>query len=337
MSKSISMFVLGVLCGGLLMCAVTARILRSKGRSSQAEQFVVKLAHNLDTSHPVHLATEHMAKRVLELSGGSVRLEIYPSGQLGNQTQLLEMLQNGEMAITMSSAAPMEGFIPEMGVFGLPYVFRDRAHYWNVLDGAIGQELLAKGEKNGLRGLCYYDSGSRNFYFADKAIKKPEDLQGLKVRVMNSKTAIAMVKALGGSPTPIAWGELYSALQQGIVDGAENNPPSFYSNKHYEVCKHFTLDGHTRIPDLLLVSAQIWDGYPEHVKKVLAQAARDSSVFQRNLWQKRSDADLEACKKLGIQVYEVDVAAFQKKVEPFLATYEGTVVGRLLNRIREVN
>ena len=141
---------------------------------------------------------------------------------------------------------------------GLPFLFRDKQHAFDVLDGPIGDELLNDAEQFWLKGLCYYDAGSRSFYTKDRPVKTPEDLEGLKVRVMESATAMEMVRDLGGSPTPISWGELYTSLQQGVVDGAENNPPSFYLSRHYEVCKFYSLDEHTILPDVLLMGTYFW-------------------------------------------------------------------------------
>ena len=186
------------------------------------------------------------------------RQDIYPSGQLGAERELIELLQIGSLAMTKVSTAPLESFVPEMKIFGIPYVFRDAEHRWKVLNGSIGKQLLLAGEPFFLRGMCYYDAGSRSFYSMDKPIKSPADLEGLKIRVMKSITAVNMVQALGGSPTPIPWGELYTALQQGVVDGAENNPPSFFFSRHYEVCKYYSLDEHTAVPDILLMSTVIW-------------------------------------------------------------------------------
>jgi len=277
-----------------------------------------------------------MKERLEELSGGSVTLNIYPSSVLGSETQCIEQLQNGSLSMTKTSAAAMENFIPAMSVFGLPYIFRDAEHYWNVLNGEVGQGLLRQGEAKFLRGLCYYDAGSRNFYTKDKPIKTPDDLKGLKIRVMNSATAIDMVKAMGGAPTPIAWGELYSALAQGTVDGAENNPPSFSSNKHYEICKHFTLDGHTRIPDILLMSSKVWNKLDPHVQEWVAQAANESSGFQRKLWREKTIEALEKAKAEGVTIYEVDTAAFAAKVAPMLGQVENPEVRGLLKEIAEV-
>lgn len=337
MSKSISMFICGALIGALLAAAgfsVFLRVQKSSGGAQQ--QLVLKLAHGLDTGHPVHQAMEFMKQRIEELSGGDVTVDIYPSAVLGSEIQCIEQLQNGSLAMTKTSAAAMENFIPAMAVFSLPYIFRDSDHYWNILNGPIGQGLLQEGESKFLRGLCYYDAGSRNFYTRGKPIKTPADLKGLKIRVMNSKTAIDMVKAMGGAPTPIAWGELYSALAQGTVDGAENNAPSFTSNKHYEVCKHFTLDAHTRIPDILLISTRVWEKLDPQVQVWVQQAASESSDFQRELWKQETIAALEKAEEEGVTVYKVDTTAFAAKVAPMLEQVDNTEVRGLLKQISEV-
>lgn len=337
MNKSTSIFIGGILVGALLAVFGFSLYLKGqKATSGSHSQMVLKLGHGLDTGHPVHRAMEFMKERLEVLSSGNVTIDIYPSSVLGSETQCIEQLQNGSLAMTKTSAAAMENFIPEMAVYGLPYVFRDANHYWAVLNGEVGQSLLRKGESKFLRGLCYYDGGSRNFYTKERPIKTPDDLKGLKIRVMNSTTAINMIKAMGGSPTPIAWGELYSALAQGTVDGAENNPPSFTSNKHYEICKHFTLDGHTRIPDMLLMSSRVWRKLDPQVQAWVQQAATESVDFQRKLWQENTIESLEQAKAEGVTIYEVDTAAFAAKVAPMLAEVESAEVRELLKQISEV-
>lgn len=294
---------------------------------------MLKLGHGLDTGHPVHKAMERMKERLEELSDGSASIDIYPSSVLGSETQCIEQLQNGSLAMTKTSAAALENFIPTMSVFSYPYVFRDDTHCWAVLEGEIGQTLLQDGEKKFLRGLCYYDAGSRNFYTKNKAIRTPDDLRGMKIRVMNSATAIDMVKAMGGAPTPIAWGELYSALAQGTVDGAENNLPSFSTNKHYEVCKHFSLDGHTRIPDMLLISTKVWNKLDPQLQEWVQQAATESSAYQRKLWKRMTIEAMEQAESEGVKIYEIDTAAFAAKVAPMLQAVSNPEVRELLANI----
>lgn len=336
------MFVAGLLVGGLLASVGFALFLRGQQQqaaagSGKAGQLVLKLGHGLDTGHPVHKAMERMKQRLEELSGETVTLDIYPGAVLGSEIQSIEQLQNGSLAMTKTSAAAMENFIPSMSVFSFPYVFRDSEHYWAVIGGEIGTSLLQEGETKFLRGLCYYDAGSRNFYTKKSPIRTPDDLKGLKIRVMNSATAIEMVKAMGGAPTPIAWGELYSALAQGTVDGAENNLPSFSTNKHYEVCKHFSLDGHTRIPDMLLISTRVWNRLSPQVQKWVQQAAIESSDYQRKLWKEMTVAAREQAESEGVTVYDVDTEAFASKVAPMLQNVANPEVRDLLKRISEVN
>ncbi|MBC8378562.1 MAG: TRAP transporter substrate-binding protein [Planctomycetes bacterium] len=338
MKKEVSFLVCGILIGALVATCGFAWFLRStKGTSAgSAGRLVLKLGHSLDTSHPVHQGMEFMKKRLEELSGGMVTIDIYPSSVLGSEVQCIEQLQNGSLAMTKTSAASIENFVPEMAVFGLPYLFRDADHYWAVLKSNVGKELLQKGNTKFLLGLCYYDSGSRNFYTKDRPIRTPDDLKGLKIRVMNSRTAMDMVESLGASPTPIAWGELYTALAQGTVDGAENNPPSFTTNKHYEVCKHFSQDAHTRVPDMLLISTKIWDKLDPQVQGWLQQAADESSDYQRELWQKKTAESLEQAKAEGVTVYEVDQSLFAKKVQPMYEALEDEAIKQLVIQMRQV-
>lgn len=181
------------------------------------EKRTIKLAHGLDTSHPVHKAMLIMAANLEEISGGKMGIDVYPNQQLGSERECLELLQIGSLDMTKVSVGVLENFAPRMKVLGLPFLFRDRQHSFNVLDGPLGQELLDEGQKYWLKGLGYYDAGSRSFYTKEKPIHRPEDLVGQKIRVMESITAMNMVRTLGGSPTPISWGELYTSLQQGVI------------------------------------------------------------------------------------------------------------------------
>ena len=338
MGKTTSLLIAGFLAGVLAATVGFAFLLKFKPAATSADRAstVLKLGHSLNTGHPVHKSMEKMKSRLEALSGGTMTIDIYPSSVLGSEVQCLEQLQAGALSMTKISAGALEGFIPEMGVFGLPYLFRDEAHCWSVLDGEVGRGLLEKGESKFLRGLCYYDAGSRNFYTKDRPIKTPEDLTKLKIRVMNSATAMDMVEAFGASPTPIAFGELYSSLQQGTVDGAENNLPSFTSNKHYEVCKHFSLDAHSRVPDLLMISTKYWDNLSDEQQQWLAQAAEESSAIQRNLWAEATQEARELAESHGVTIYEVDGAAFADRVSTMLENIEDEVIKGLAREIREV-
>ncbi len=298
---------------------------------------VLKLAHGLDPSHPVHKAMVYMADRCKEISGGELTIEIYPSGQLGSEQQCVELLQIGSLAITKVSAAVMESFTEDFKVLGLPYIFRSKEHAFKVLDGEIGKELLESTEPYLIRGLCFYDAGSRSFYTIDKPIYTPDDLKGLKIRVMKSITAMEMVKAQGGSPTPISWGELYTALQSGVVDGAENNPPSFYTSHHYEVCKYYSLNEHTMVPDVLIVSLKVWDKLTDQEKKWLQQAADESVPVERELWKESTEESLRLVEEAGVTIIHPDKEPFAEKVEPLIESYRSNPkLYDLITRIKAV-
>ncbi|MFD2100457.1 TRAP transporter substrate-binding protein [Flagellimonas iocasae] len=278
----------------------------------------IKLAHSLGVTHPVHEAMVYMADLVAEKSDGKLELEIYPSSQLGTEQQCLELLQIGSLGMTKVSAAVMENFSPDLKVLGYPYLFRNDEHRFKVFDGPIGEKLLSGSEKYWLKGLTYFDAGSRSFYTKNTPIESPDDLAGLKIRVMQSPTAIEMVKKFGGSPTPISWGELYTSLQQGVVDGAENNLPSFYSSKHYEVCKFLSMDEHTAIPDILVISTIIWDKLNESEKTWITEAAKEATEFQHKLWKQAEEEALDEVKKAGVQVLYPEKTLFEEKSESML-------------------
>ena len=311
-------------------------ILTLIGCQSESRIKIIKLAHVLDPSHPVHKGMVYMAEKVAEKSDGKMRVDIYPSGQLGQERDLIELLQIGSLAMTKVSTAPLEAFVPEMKIFGIPYVFRDDDHRWKILNSDIGKRLLLSGEKFFLRGMCYYDAGSRSFYTKELPINSPANLKGLKIRVMKSLTSFAMVQSLGGSPTPIPWGELYTALQQGVVDGAENNPPSFYLSRHYEVCKYYSLDEHTAVPDILLMSTVVWQSLSSQEQKWLQEAVDESVEQQKILWKESSDEALREVQKAGVKVLYPDKTPFQQAVQQMHASYKGTTIYDLIQEIQNV-
>jgi tripartite ATP-independent transporter DctP family solute receptor len=277
-----------------------------------------------------------MADRLFDISSGRMRVDIYPSGQLGQERELIELLQIGSLAMTKVSTAPLEAFVPDMKIFGIPYVFRDHEHSWKIYSGPIGKKLLLAGEKYFLRGMCYYDAGSRSFYTKEKPVNSPLDLEGLKIRVMKSNVAVQMVQALGGSPTPIPWGELYTSLQQGVVDGAENNPPSFYFSRHYEVCKYYSIDEHTSVPDILLMSTVVWNSLSVAEQKWLQQAVDESVVYQKKVWKESSDESLRKVQEAGVEIIYPDKAPFQAAVQEMHEAYKGTSLYELIIEIQAV-
>lgn len=297
----------------------------------------IKLAHALDQSHSVHKAMVFMAEKVEEKSNGKLKISIYPSQQLGTERQCLELLQIGVIGITKVSAAVMEGIVPEYKVLSLPYMFRNKEHYFKALDGQVGEDILNLGKDYWLLGLSFYDAGSRSFYSRDKIINKPDDLDGMKIRVMQSKTSIDMINQLGGSATPISFGELYTALQGGVVDGAENNPPSFYLSHHYEVCKYYSINEHASIPDVLIIGTRLWDNLDEQERKWVKEAAHESAIYQRQLWKESEEHALDELKKAGVEIVYPDKTPFMEKIEPMFESFKDNEnIYPLIQRIKEI-
>ncbi|MEZ4960548.1 MAG: TRAP transporter substrate-binding protein [Saprospiraceae bacterium] len=282
----------------------------------------LKLAHGLNTDHPVHKGMERMAELLAQKSGGALTIEIYPSQQLGTERECLELLQIGSLGMTKVSSSVLENFAPKMKVLGLPYLFRDREHAYHFQDSELGRQLLLKSEKFWLRGLTYFDAGQRSFYTKTRPVNTPDDLNGLKIRVQESPVAMGLVRSLGAAPTPISWGELYTALQQGIVDGAENNPPSFYTSRHYEVCKYYTLNEHTSVPDLLLIGTIAWKRLTPQEQQWLQEAADEATVYQRKLWQADEQKALEEVQKAGVEIIRPDKSLFIERTKGLLEEYK---------------
>lgn len=294
------------------------------------------LAHTLPQTHPVHKGILEFQKALSEKSGGTIEIKIFPDGQLGSEREVLELLQIGSVAVTKVSAATLSNFVPEYHLLGIPYLFRDKQHQFDVLEGEVGKSILQKGSKFWLRGLCYYDAGSRSFYTSNKAIRTPEDLKGLKIRVMNNQMAINMVEALGGSPTPMSYGELYTAIQQGVVDGAENNPPSFVSSNHYEVSKYYTLDQHSSVPDVLLIGTKFWETLNDQEKQWVQEAADESSQAEKVFWQNSVDESMETARKAGVEIIMPDKSLFQEQSKSVLEGFlkDHPEMNEIINKIK---
>ena len=300
---------------------------------------VLRLAHGLNTQHPVHKAMVYMAKKVDEKSIGQMKVEVYPSEQLGNEKECVESLQLGYLAMTKISSGVMESFVPEFKIFGIPYLFRDSEHFWAVCNGSIGKELLTSGQSKRLRGLCYYDAGARSFY-AQKPINSPADFTAggvtLKIRVMNSPMAREMISIMGAAPTPISWGELYTSLDQGVVDAAENNPPSLLTSRHYEICKYYSLDEHVRLPDLLVISTRVWAELTQEQQKILQEAIDESVEYQRKIWIEAEQESFEKFEEEGIEIIHPNKQPFIDASQPMWDKYRKGSLGKLIDRIVEI-
>ncbi|MDX1641274.1 MAG: TRAP transporter substrate-binding protein, partial [Balneolaceae bacterium] len=222
-------------------------------------------------------------------------------------------------------------------VFSVPFLFQNEEHRFSVYDGEIGRELLDAGQSIRLVGLTYYDAGTRSFYTQERPIRHPDDLEGMKIRVQESPASLRMVNMLGGSATPISFGELYTALQQGIVDGAENNPPSLYLTRHYEVVDYYSLDEHTAVPDMLFASQFTWERLTDEEKEILRNAAQESAIYQRKLWEESTNTAMEAVREAGIEVIYPDKEPFREKLQPMYDEYEqNEELNSYIERIQEL-
>lgn len=296
-------------------------VLGGDSRASNGESHNLILAHNLGEDHPVHLSLEYFVKQVEEKSDGSVTIEIFANGTLGEEREVLEKIQYGGVDITKVSAAALENFAKEYTVFSLPYIFEDENHFFESMEADAVKELYKGTEEEGFVGLTYYDSGARSFYTKDKPIKHPDDLKGMKIRVMDSQTQIDMLETMGGTPTPMPYGDIYTALQQGVIDGAESNETALTTGKHGEVAKVFSYDEHSRIPDIVLISAEAWSKLSESQQTIIKDAAEESTEYQKKLWAESIEKAVKEAKEMGVEFYEVDKEPFQDAVKSMLEEY----------------
>ena len=322
----------------LMVLAVTLTGPVSCTLDEPSEINTIILAHAMGPTHPVSIAMEQMAERLEAYSGGELTLNIYPGGTLGGERKLLELMQIGAVGMTKVSAATLENIVPSMRVLNLPYLFRDRDHVFKVLDGDIGRDLLNEGNDYKLQGIAYYDAGSRSLYTVDRPVRKPDDLNGMKMRVMESITAINLMDTMGGSPTPISYGELYTAFQGGMVDGAENNPPSFFNSRHYEVCDYYILNEHATIPDILVISPDIWNQLNEQKQQWLKQAVDESVAFQRDLWLEAENEAMQSVQEAGVEIIYPDKEPFRRALQPMYDRIENDdpELHRWVKRIKNV-
>ncbi len=310
---------------GLLGLFVATSFLAGCGSSSKAttdkKEIILKAADDQPEDYPTVMGLKQMAKLLDERTQGRIKMQVYAGAQLGGEKETIEMTQMGTIAINRVNAAPLASFSPQMGAFSMPFLFRDAPHLWKVLDGDIGKGMLKELEKSNLVGLAYYDSGARSFYTKSKAINSPADAKGQKIRVQQSKIFVDAVNTLGASATAMGYGEVYSGLQTGIIDGAENNPPSLWTMKHYEVCKYFALDEHAMVPEVVSMSKKVWDSLSPDDQKIVAQAALDSGVFQKQAWADYTAKSLAGLKEKGVIISTPDKEPFRKAVEPLYANY----------------
>jgi len=261
--------------------------------------------------YPTTDAVEYMGTLLSDWTNGRLTVNIFHSMQLGGEKEALEQVQLGALEMTRVSVGVVGPIVGDFNAFNLPYFFRSRQHMFNVVDGEIGTELLLKLQDGGLIGLGYMDAGSRSFYNKVHPVKTVDDLAGLKLRVMQNDIFVEMVNALGGNGLPIAYNELIPAMQTGVVDGAENNPPSYESGKHYEIAGYYTLTEHLMVPEILVFSKKVWDTLSEVDQILIRNAAVLAIQKERELWGEREQASLDALKAQGIEVItDIDKGPF---------------------------
>ena len=270
----------------------------------------------------------HAIDRLLdERTNGEMRIRVYAGGQMGAEKDTLEITIFGGLDLNRVNLAPLNSIVPETIVLALPFIFDSIPHARSVFDGEPGQKILDTMQVHGLKGLCYYDSGARSFYNTVRPIRTPDDMAGMKIRVQNSDIYVAMVQALGANPTPIPYGEVYQALIQGVVDGAENNWPSYESSRHFEVARNYSLTRHVMAPEVLVASTRSWEKMTADERNYLQAAARDSVPVMREIWDRRVADSRQRVLADGVQLVEdVDHAAFAGLMQPvwerFLTTPE---------------
>jgi tripartite ATP-independent transporter DctP family solute receptor len=268
----------------------------------QDKPVILKLGHAVASVHPYHLGAVKFSELVAQRTGNKVKIDVYPSTQLGNERDMVEGLQLGTIDLVVTSTGPVGGFVPKMFVVDLPFLFRDREHAYKVLDGPIGQELLGALLAKGIKGLAFWENGFRQITNNVRPIEKPEDLKGIKIRTMENKVHLASFRAFGASPTPMAWSEVYTALQQKIIDGQENPIAIIHDHKLFEVQKYLALTGHFYSPALLLISRKTFEALPQSVQKIMTDTAIECATYERNLLRDSEAKQLAELKAKGMQV-----------------------------------
>ncbi len=301
----------------MVACGGESATTDSNGTESNEEKAVtLKLGHNLAEDHAAHIALSSFADNVYEKSEGSVKIQIFPNGTLGSESDMISQIQTGALDMAKVSAATLGNFSSLYNAYSVPYVFDDVEHYYKVMDGDITQEIFDSTADDGFVGLTWLDSGSRSFYTVDQPIRTPEDMKGLKIRTMDSEMSIKMMDYLGGSAVVMGYGDIYTGLQQGVIDGAENNVTAL--RDHGEVAKYYSFDEHTRIPDVVIISTKTWNTLSDNQKNIIVECAKEMSEQYKTEWSDFEDEVLEkAVNEFGVElVYDVDKASFQEAVQP---------------------
>lgn len=300
---------------------------------SQEKQVILKLGHAVAPEHPYHLGAVRYSDLVAQRTKNKVKIDIYPSTQLGNERDMVEGLQLGTIDLVVTSTGPLGGFVPRMFVVDLPFLFRDREHAYQVLDGPIGRELLDAFSAKGMKGLAFWENGFRQITNSVRPIEKPEDLKGIKIRTMENKVHLSAFRAFGASPTPMAWSEVYTALQQKTIDAQENPIAIIYFQKISEVQKHLALTGHFYSPTPLLMSLKAFNNLSQNIQKIMLDTAMECATFERNLLRDNEAKQLAEIKAKGMQVTLPNKKPFQDAAAPVYKEFESQFGKETIDRI----
>lgn len=305
-----------------------------EGQSNGTVYF--RLADNQPSDHPTVQADKEFARLVEEKTNGRIVIKVYDGEQLGSETEALEQIQFGGIDFARVSVGIVAEISPQLNVLLLPYIYKDSDHMWRVLNSEIGDFFLESIEDKKLIGLTWYDAGARNFYNSVREIKRLSDLKGLKFRVMESQLMIDMAKSLGVSVIPMPYKEVYSAIQQGVIDGAENNYPSYDTSFHYEVAKYYTVNEHVRIPEVLIASQKIKDRISEEDFEIIKACAKQSQTFQRAKWIEKEKKSEKKLKDKGVIITRIENRSeFVEAVKPLYTQYAGRY-GEIIRKLQEM-
>lgn len=285
-----------------VMVIIAAALFLITKKPEEAPEYVFFYAENQTADYPTTLGALRFAELVEERTGGRIHIIVESEAKLGAESQVLEQIKYGGIAFARISLSQIAEQAPEMNVLQLPYLYRDSAHMWRVLDGEIGEEFLQKASAYGYTGLSWYDAGARNFYSVEKPITCLEDFRGMTIRVQESDMMVDMVEALGAKAVKIAYSSVYSALQRQTIDGAENNWPSYEAMNHYEVAPYFTVDEHTRVPEMQICSQSVWEQLSEEDQEIIRECARESAEYERELWKDREEESRQIAIANGTRV-----------------------------------
>lgn len=284
---------------------------------------VLTLAHGLSESHTVHIAMTEFAEKVEERTDGRIKVEIYPNGQLGSENENMEQLMAGVISMTKVSAPGLATYNEAYHTFGLPYIFDDTEDFYHKMDSQEMRDFFLSTEEDGFVTITYYTSGARSFYTKDTPVRTPEDLKGLKIRVQDMQSQTDMLEALGGTPVAMAYGDVYTSLQTGIIDGTENNETALTTGKHGEICKVFSMDQHAMIPDVLVMGADVWNSIAPEDQQIILEAAYESTDSHKVAWDAAIEEAIEEAKtEMGVTFIEdVDKEAFREATADMIQEY----------------